>query len=141
MFKDSSTLSIRPEVPVPKVYKKRAGEDAPKVNMDDCLTRRSPFGYNPALERRLMYKMTPIVDKRGKEQKMYINVNYLLVDPVFETAYRCDVKRIETAGKLANKPGEDFTREEEFCNVTTPLMMAKQIMLQKKFETLFTVKL
>jgi len=125
MFKDSSVLSIRPEVLMPKVYKKRAGEEAPKSDLASPLSRKSMMGYNPALERRINYKMTPIVDKRGKEQRMFINVNYLIVDPVFETAYRCDVKRIETSGKLANKPGEDFAREEEFCNVTTSLSMAK----------------
>lgn len=141
MFKDSSQLVIRPDTVAPKVYKKRAGEEEPKVDLATPLSRKSVFGYNPALERRINYKMTPIVDKRGKEQKMFINVNYLTVDPVFETAYRCDVKRIETAGKLANKPGEDFAKEEDFNNVTTSLAMAKQIMMQKKFEALFTVKL
>jgi hypothetical protein len=42
---------------------------------------------------------------------------------------------------MAIKPEDQFTREEEFCNVTTSYAMAKQIMLHKKFEAFFTVKL
>lgn len=60
---------------------------------------------------------------------MFVNVNYLAFDPVFETAYRCDVKRIETSEKMAIKPDESFLRDEEFCNVTTTFTIAKQIML------------
>mmetsp|Transcript_25979 Transcript_25979/g.18433 ORF Transcript_25979/g.18433 Transcript_25979/m.18433 type:complete len:80 (-) Transcript_25979:5040-5279(-) len=70
-----------------------------------------------------------------------INVNYLIVDPVYETAYRSDVKRVETTSKMAIKATEDFAREEEFCNVTTSYRDARAIMLAKKFETFFSAKL
>lgn len=70
-----------------------------------------------------------------------MNVNYLIVDPVFETAYRCDVTRIETSEKMAIKPSDDFVREEDFCNVITTFRESVQIMLQKKYETFFTIKL
>ena len=39
------------------------------------------------------------------------------------------------------KPNEEFTRDEEFCNVTTTFKDACQIMLQKKYESFFTIKL
>jgi hypothetical protein len=39
---------------------------------------------------------------------------------MYETAFRSDVQRVETNSKLANKMTEEFLREEEFCNVTTP---------------------
>lgn len=70
-----------------------------------------------------------------------INVNYMIVDPVYETAYRSDVKRVETTHKMAIKPTEDFAREEEFVNVTTTYRDVKAIMLSKKFETFFSAKL
>jgi len=70
-----------------------------------------------------------------------INVNYMIVDPVYETAYRSDVKRVETTNKMAIKPTEDFAREEEFVNVTTGYRDVKSIMLSKKFETFFSAKL
>jgi len=54
-----------------------------------------------------------------KKCKRIINVNYLIDDPMYDTAFRSDVQRVETNGKLANKVAEDFLREEEFCNVTT----------------------
>ena len=50
-----------------------------------------------------------------------MNVHYLVEDPVYETAYRCDVHRIETK--------EEFVREEEFCNVTTTFAQARQLMI------------
>jgi len=46
---------------------------------------------------------------------MWVNVNYLIVDPVYETAFRADVQRVETQAK----PNEEFTRDEDFNNVTT----------------------
>lgn len=54
-----------------------------------------------------------------------MNVHYLVEDPVYETAYRCDVHRVETKDKLAFKPSEEFVREEEFCNVTTTFAQAR----------------
>lgn len=72
---------------------------------------------------------------------MWINVNYMIVDPVFETAYRSDVQRVETNNKMAIKPNEEFTRDEDFNCVSTSFRDAVQIMLQKKYESFFTIKL
>jgi hypothetical protein len=138
MFKDSSQLTIRPVVHKIKAISKK---DDTEVDCSKPLSRKSAFGYNPALERRINFRLTQVEDKKGHKQSVYVNVNYLIVDPVFETAYRCDVRRIETSEKMAIKPADEFLREEEFCNVTTPFHAARQIMLQKKFETLFTIKL
>lgn len=70
-----------------------------------------------------------------------MNVHYLIADPVFETAYRSDVRRVETKDKMAIRPIEHFSREEEFVNVTTSFREAVTVMLVKKFETFFTFKL
>jgi hypothetical protein len=138
MFKDSSSLCIRPVV---HKIKALSNKDDPEVDLSKCLSRRNAFGYNPALERRIDFRLTQVENKKGHKESVFVNVNYIMVDPVFETAYRCDVRRIETSEKMAIKPTDEFLREEEFCNVTTPYQLAKQIMLQKKFETLFTIKL
>jgi bacillopeptidase F (M6 metalloprotease family) len=61
----------------------------------------------------------------------------LIADPDFETAYRSDVQRIETKGKMAIKETDEIKRDEEFVNVETPYKKVRQVMLQKKFETLF----
>jgi hypothetical protein len=50
---------------------------------------------------------------------MWVNVNYLIVDPIYETAYRSDVQRVETNIKMCLKPNEEFSRDEDFINVTT----------------------
>lgn len=99
------------------------------------------FGYNPALERRLLYKPLDLIVPGHGKQKRYINVNYLIEDTVYDTAFRSDVQRVETNAKLANKLTEDFLREEEFCNVTTGFRETITIMLVKKFETFFTNRL
>ena len=70
-----------------------------------------------------------------------MNINNLIVDPVFDTAYRCDVTKIETTNKMAIKPSEEFVRDEDYCNVVTSFKDSVQIMLQKKYETFFTIKL
>jgi len=72
---------------------------------------------------------------------MWINVNYMICDPVYDTAYRSDVQRIESNDKMAIKPNEEFTREEDFNCVSTSFKDAVQTMLQKKYESFFTVKL
>jgi hypothetical protein len=50
---------------------------------------------------------------------MWVNVNYLIVDPIYDTAFRADVRRVETHAKMVVAPNEEFTRDEDFNNVTT----------------------
>ena len=75
------------------------------------------------------------------KQKRIINVNYLIEDPVYDTAFRSDVTRVETNNKLANKVPDDYLKEEEFVNVTTTFSEVITLMLMKKFETFFTNRL
>lgn len=106
------------------------------------LKRKSAFGHNPTLERRLNYRMSTLhLPGQTQPSKVFVNTNYLIVDPVFDTAYRSDVTKIETSEKMSIKPSDEFTREEDFCNVVTTFRDSVQIMLQKKYETFFTVKL
>lgn len=86
------------------------------------------------MERRLAYKYLPAASKGNEFQ--YINVNYLIAEPDFETAYRSDVQRIETRGKMAIKDSDEIKRDEEFNAVEASYRRVRQVMLQKKFETL-----
>ena len=61
----------------------------------------------------------------------------MITDPDFETAYRCDVSRIETKGKMAVKDIDDVRRVEEFSHVETSYRKLRLIMLQKKYESLY----
>jgi hypothetical protein len=61
--------------------------------------------------------------------------------PDFETAYRCDVERVENSNKLANKPSEEYQRDEDFLAVDTNYKKMRKIMLVKKFETIYTENL
>lgn len=59
-----------------------ASKDEPNLELNK-------FGYNPSLDRRLSYKYLPVASKSNEHQ--FINVNYIIADPDFETAYRSDV--------------------------------------------------
>jgi hypothetical protein len=138
LFKDNNALQIRPSFDNPS----RKGHVDKNQDLGSPLKRFSAFGFNPTLERRLNYVYTCCRLKDEKsETQMWINVNYLIQDPVFETAYRADVQRIESHAKMAIKPNEEFTRDEDFNNVSTTFRDAVQIMLQKKYESFFTIKL
>ena len=101
-------MSLRLYSQYPKVGqrgKRQTAKDEPQVEINK-------FGFNPALERRLAYKYLPAASKHNELQ--YINVNYLIAEPDFETAYRSDVQRIETRGKMAIKESDEIKRDEEF---------------------------
>jgi hypothetical protein len=120
-----------------------AKQKAPKLlSSKEPDTLVNTFGYNPALERRVNYKnLEIIVPGMSGKQKRIINVNYLIEDPVYDTAFRSDVTRVETNNKLANKVPDDYLKEEEFVNVTTTFSEVITLMLMKKFETFFTNRL
>ena len=89
------------------------------LSSNDPITQVNEFGYNPALERRLNYKQ--IMCEMGEGVKSYcLNVNYLLDDPVYATAFRSDVNRIESSNKMSIKPDAegDISQVYEFCPVT-----------------------
>jgi hypothetical protein len=94
-------------------------------------------GYNPAFERRIAMKM--VTCEYGTYQKTcFVNVNYMIVDPIYETAYRSDVRRVETSEKMSIKPVEgEFYKDEEFNPVITSYRDLTKIMLQQKFEGLY----
>ena len=118
------------------------GSSPPKIlGSHDPTTSINETMYNPALERRLAYKTMPC--EMGEAVKtMIVNINYLIVDPMYETAYRSDVTRIETAGKMNLKPNPEGEIEQpaEFCNVITPFQKTVQIMLSQKFQYFWTAK-
>lgn len=99
-----------------------AGKDEPSLEINK-------FGYNPSLERRLDYKFVPVASKNGELH--FININYLITHPDFETAYRSDVQRLETKGNMALREGgaEELKREEDFVNVETSYRKLRKVML------------
>jgi hypothetical protein len=48
-----------------------------------------------------------------------------------------DIQKIETKGKLCIKENEEMRKEEEFNHVETSYKKLRQIMLYKKFETIY----
>lgn len=106
LFKDTNEIQIRPHFNNPTRAALKGQQPNKMIGSNDPITQANENGYNPGLERRLNYKM--IQCEMGEGVKSYcVNVNYLLDDPVYATAYRSDVNRIETAGKMSIKPNVD----------------------------------
>lgn len=74
--------------------------------------------------------------KKGKVE--FVNIYYIYDHPDFSAAYRCDHEKYEEAGKLLVAPNETTTSKEEFVPCETSYKMVRQIMLWKKFETMYT---
>lgn len=130
-LRDGLNMSLRLYSQYPKAGARGKARTTAK---DEPSFEVNKFGYNPSLERRLAYKYLPIASKSNELQ--FVNVNYLIDHPDFETAYRCDVQRIESKGKMAIKESDEIRREEEYVNVEASYRKMRQVMLQKKFETI-----
>lgn len=78
----------------------------------------------------------PIFSKKGKPE--YININFMYQHQDYEAAYRCDVEKTENSNKLAIKPSEEVHNDYDFVPFETSYKMMRQIMLAKKFETIYT---
>ena len=130
-LRDGVNMALRLFSPFPKSGGRSRGRAT--ASKDEPSLEINKFGYNPALERRLAYKFLPVASKSGELH--FINVNYILDHPDFETAYRSDVNRIETKPKMSIKEIDEIRRDEDFNNVETSYKNMRKIMLQKKFET------
>ena len=111
---------IRPHFQFPTKATIKGTAPAKILGSNDPFTSINENMFNPALERRLSYKS--MMCEMGETAKNHcLNVNYLLDDPVFATAFRSDVNRIETSHKMSIKPAIDGESQQphEFCNVTT----------------------
>jgi hypothetical protein len=72
---------------------------------------------NPALQRRVQFKLVPIFSKKGKPE--FVNINYIYALPDHEAAYRCDYEKYEGSNKLSVPPNEDLVLKEEFTPCET----------------------
>jgi hypothetical protein len=140
--KDSRSLTLRmmQEHPTASV-KNNKKKQAPPVGSEEPVTEINKFGYNPAMERRILYKQIPVFSKTNQDNKQWLNINYMFDHPDYRTAYRCDVEKYENTGKLNIRKNDDYKREEEFVAVDKSWKYIRQVMLQKKFETIYTESL
>jgi len=119
LFKDAHDIVIRPYFGYPTKAVIKGTAPSKILGSQDPSTQINENMYNPALERRLKYKI--MMCEMTEHTKSYcINVNYLIEDPMYASAYRSDVNRIETSDKMSIKPAAegDISQDHEFCNVT-----------------------
>ena len=140
VIKDTHSLHLRLHMDHPKAsLRSGATKSRAPVGGTEPTTEINKFGYNPAFQRRVRYKEVPLFSKGPKP--VHVNINYMYEHPDFVSAYRCDVERVENSNKLAIKATEEYQRDEDFLAVDTPYKKMRQIMLVKKFETLYTENL
>jgi hypothetical protein len=135
-IKETSAATIRAKMEFPKRTAKGLAKARPSLSSNEPATEINSVGYNPSLQRRLLFKQVPMFSKKGKME--FINIYYIYDHPDFSAAYRCDHEKYEEAGKLLVAPNETTTSKEEFTPCETSYKMVRQIMLWKKFETMYT---
>ena len=135
-------MQIRPYFAHPSKQQIKGTAPQKILGSNDPVTQINENMYNPALERRLIYKQI-VCDLGDATKNCCLNVNYLIDDCVYQTAFRSDVTRIETSKKMSIKPLQDgeMPQSHEFCNVTTNFQMTMQTMLSFKFQTFWTAKI
>jgi hypothetical protein len=101
------------------------------LNNQEPITEINRFGYNPALERRAILKTK-------EDLVSTYNVLYVLDSPDNEKNYRMDINKVESKTALCIKESEEVKKEEDFNHVETSYRKLRQIMLFKKFESIFT---
>mmetsp|Transcript_9737 Transcript_9737/g.9476 ORF Transcript_9737/g.9476 Transcript_9737/m.9476 type:complete len:279 (-) Transcript_9737:2744-3580(-) len=137
VFKEAYMINLRMHQTYPRPGSKSRTRS---IHTGEPLSEMNKFGYNPALERRLMMKMYPVSKEANlwPNGQKYYNIYYLVRDPYLETLYRCDVQRVETKGKMAVKESQEVRKDEEFVNVETSFKKVREIMLNKKFGNFFS---
>jgi len=100
IFKDAYSLSLRIHNSSSRPASKSR---ARSMLTGEPISEMNKFGYNPALERRLMFKIYPAYKDchLWPNSCKYFNIHYLMKDEYLETLYRSEVSRIETKEKLA----------------------------------------
>ena len=86
VLRDGVCLTLRMHTQFPKPGQRPKSRSS--LNSSDPIFELNKFGYNPALERRVLYKLLPL---QSLNEAQWMNVYYMLEDPDFETAYKCDV--------------------------------------------------
>ena len=133
-MRDASTLSIRLYSQYPKIGSKNRARST--LSGGEPITEMNTFGYNPALERRLCYRPSNSFEQTFSAPT-FVNIYYLVKDPLVEAIYRSDVLRNEGKEKMSIKESEDMKKSEEFVNVETRYRKVREIMMSCKFGTLF----
>lgn len=135
--KECGQVNLRPKFEFPRrniqgvLKSKPSGATEPGTEINSS-------GYNPVLQRRLLFKNVPLFTKKGK--MTFININYTYEHPDYASAYRCDYEKYEKASKLAVERSEGSLVKEEFVPCQTSYKKMREIMLWKKFETIYTEK-
>jgi hypothetical protein len=138
-MKDTQSLSLRLFLASFKTELKATSNKRSSLSANEPAVELNKFGYNPALVRRVQYKDAPVFSQGSQIRSL--NINYMMDILDYQAAYRCDVERVENSEKLAIKPQEEFERDEDFSAVNTSYKRLREIMLQKKFESLYTESL
>jgi len=102
------------------------------VAYNEPIVEMNKVGFNPALERRVSYRFFS-----DKNQSGFVNVNFMIDHKECEKFHRQDINKVETRGKLCLKEPDTVRKDEEFPHVEHSYKQLRQVMLFKKFESIY----
>lgn len=103
LLKEGLQMSLR----MHSIYPKPGARTKARSTLlsNEPLTEVNKFGYNPSLERRILYKLVP--NYKNQNEQHYVNVQYILLRADNEAAFRSDVNKIETKQHMSLKVSDE----------------------------------
>lgn len=109
----------------------RQSEDVP-------LTEISKVGFNPVLDRRIVWELHNLPKKK---LQLFINQMYMVDHVDLKYAFKTKLSKVENKAHLVMREEEGVRREEDFVPSETTVKKMVQFMLNKKFEALYSARL
>ena len=101
------------------------------------ITEISKVGFNPALDRRIVWELHFLPKKK---MNLFVNQMYIVDHIELKYAFKTKISQIEDKSHLVMKEEEDIRREDDFVPAETDYKTTIQYMLNKKFESFFSVR-
>ena len=104
---------------------------------EDIIPELSGVNFNPVLNRRVIWELKNLLSRK---KTMFVNSNYIFPHDEIVQALRANVQKVENRDFLVVKEEERLGKEEDFLNDGTSYKLMKAIMLNKKFESIYKMR-
>ena len=115
----------------------RSSSTAARQTESVPITEISKVGFNPALDRRIVWELHYLPKKKIS---LFLNQMYIVDHIELKYAFKTKISQIEDKSHLVMKEEEGIRREEDFVPAETDYKTTVQYMLNKKFESFFSVR-
>lgn len=135
VLRECLELSLRlfPEYPNINLRSSTANRGSDEIPM----TEISKVGLNPCLDRRIVWELHCLPNKKIN---MHINQMYMCDHVDIQYAFKSKISKIENKSHLVIKEDEGVRREEDFIPAETPYKKMLLFMLNRKFESFYSIR-